>query len=101
MNAKIIIGELEITAEKSSDCYITDKKPDFPEVLGEVSIEWEDGSALYENAQLVECASIDDRYWFAFIEESPYDRTIRELREENSILEGAIVELAEIIGGME
>lgn len=91
----------QLTVEKNADCYIVASKPAFPNPLGVVTIESEDGTRVFNDAQLIECASIDDRYWFAFGEESEYERTIRELLEENEILEGAIAELAEIIGGGE
>ena len=90
-----------ITAELNGDSLITATKPDFPNPLGDVEVLSEDVDRLYENAQLVECASVDGRYWFTFHAESQYEKTIRELREENEMLEGAIAELAEIIGGNE
>ena len=100
MEAKIIFKDgTDITAEKNADCYIINSKPEFPEDLSNIIIESEEGNKEFEHALLIECAGTDKRYWFAFIEESPYDRTIRELCEENEMLENAIVELAEIIGG--
>ena len=102
MNAKIVFSDgTEISVEKNADCYITQTKPAFPEVFGDVTVESEEGNRVIMGAQLIECASVDGRYWFTFGEESEYDRTIRELREENEMLEGAIAELAEIIGGGE
>lgn len=55
-------------------------------------IQSQDGNKSYDSAILVECYSEDGRYWFAFVEEDPRDAEIR-------MLEDAIVELAEIIGG--
>ena len=102
MEAKVIFKNgQEITAEMNGSSLIVNEKPDFPEDLSEVTVRSADGDTVYHYALLVECASIDNRYWFTFINESESDRTIRELREENQMLEDAIIELAEIIGGGE
>ena len=89
-----------ITVEKNAECYITPVKPEFPEELGRVVIESEDGERVFENAKLIECASIDDRYWFAFME-VPEDEILRiriaELEDTNSMLEDCILEMSEII----
>ena len=66
-----------------------------------VTVEDEQGTKTFSNATVQECASVDGRYWFTFLEESESERTIRELREENEVLEEAILELAAIIGGDE
>lgn len=47
---------------------IVDEKPDFPSDLSSVKIEDEDGERELVNAQLIECASVDGRYWFSFAE---------------------------------
>lgn len=100
MEAKIVFKDgTEITAEKNGDSYILDTKPEFPEDLTDLVIQSAEGNKVFENAILIECASVDGRYWFSFMEEPAADRTIRELREENAMLEDAILELAEIIGG--
>ena len=89
-----------ITADKNGDCYITTIKPDLPATLGAVLIESEEGTKEYKDAQLVECASVDGRYWFAFIE-TPEDvklhRRIDELENINYMLEECILEISEII----
>ena len=60
----------------------------------------DEGTKQFEDAQLVECASIDGRYWFAFIE-TPEDEKLRkrieELENTNSMLEECILEMSEII----
>lgn len=53
---------LEIQAEQNGNCYIVDEKPDFPADLSVVTI----GEQEMENVAIVECASIDGKYWFAF-----------------------------------
>lgn len=100
MEATIIYADgTEMTVEKNGDCYILPTKPEFPADMSIVTIESEDGRQEYHDAILVECASIDDRYWFTFIEESPMDKTIRELTEANDMLTECILEMSEIIYG--
>ena len=90
----------QITVEKNGDCYIADTKPEFPDPLGAVSIESDDGNKEYADAQLIECASVDGQYWFAFME-TPEDVKLRnriaELEETNGMLEDCIIEMSEII----
>jgi len=57
---------VSIEAEKNGDCYITNAKPQFPSDLSEVTV----GETKLKNVQLIECASVDGRYWFAFREMS-------------------------------
>lgn len=89
----------ELTVRKNGDCFIADEKPAFPDDLSVVTVESEEGSQIFYDAIVQECASVDGKYWFAFLEESAEEKTIRELREENAMLEDAIIELAELIGG--
>ena len=89
----------ELTVEKNGDCFIADEAPVFPDDLSVVTVESKDESEIYHDAIVQKCASVDGKFWFAFLEESPEEKTIRELREENTLLENAIIELAEIIGG--
>lgn len=99
MEAKIIFKDgTTIIAEINGDCYILNTKPEFPEDLSEVTIESQENIKVLHDAILNECYGIDNRYWFNFCEESAYDKTIRELKEENKMLEDAIIELADIIG---
>ena len=100
MEVKITFGNGEIiTAEKNGESLIAQQKPGFPAVLGVVTVESADGGVrIYNDPQIVECASIDGRYWFCFVEESPQEKRMRQLVEENEILAGAVEELAAIIG---
>lgn len=66
--------------------------------MGLVTVEGTDDIRTYSDPQVVECASVDGRYWFCFVEESPREKRIRQLAEENEILAGAVEELAAIIG---
>lgn len=76
-----------ITAEQNGTCFITAEKPTFPTPLGTMTIEGEESRAI-EHAQLVECASVDGRYWFAFIE-TPQDELYR------AAIEDALCEIDE------
>lgn len=74
-------------AEQNGSCFVTDTKPAFPLPLGTVTIEGEEPRTI-EHAQLVECASVDGRYWFSFIE-TPQDELYR------AIMEDALCEIDE------
>lgn len=76
-----------ITAEQNGSCFITDTKPTFPMPLGTVTIEGEE-PRIIEHAQLVECASVDGRYWFSFIK-TPQDELYR------AAIEDALCEIDE------
>jgi hypothetical protein len=91
----------ELQASMSGNSLIVAEQPQFPKDLSTVIVRGENYEAVYHSARVQECASVDGRYWFTFLEESESERIIRELREENEMLEGAIMELAEIIGGVE
>lgn len=65
---KIVFSDgTEIMAEQNGSCFIIDEKPDFPTDLSVVTID----EQTIENAKLIECASTDGRYWFAFCQMSP------------------------------
>lgn len=81
MEALIIFADgTELAVEKNGDCYITANKPAFPADLSTVTVESEDSNREYHDAILVECASIDGRYWFAFMELSDADRATRQMQ---------------------
>ena len=99
MEAKFIFKDgTEIVAEDRSGSYAIAEKPVFPEDLTGMKIIDQFGERTLEYPIFVECAPIEGKYWFNFIEESIQDRTFRELKEENSMLEDAIIELAGLIG---
>lgn len=83
---------MTITAEMTGNCFIKDSKPSFPEDLSEVTVETEEQTIVYHNAMVQEAASVDGNYWWCFVEKDPRDVEIQ-------MLEDAIIELAEIIGG--
>lgn len=88
-----------VEAEKNGSCFITDEKPAFPEDLRDIKVEGET-STLISNGQIVECASIDGRYWFTILEASPEDVKIRALENTISQQNDAIVELSEMMAAM-
>lgn len=69
-----------IEAEQNGSCFITAGKPMFPAPLGRVKIEGDEPQTI-EHARLVECASVDGRYWFTFIE-TPQDELYRTMMED-------------------
>lgn len=73
----------EVSAKKNGDCLILARKRTFPEDLSVVTISGADGDTVYHNAELVECASVDGKYWFSFIE-TPADK-LALMRMENEI----------------
>lgn len=75
----------EIAVEINGNSYIVDAAPSFPADLTDVVIKKEDGSEeTIAFAELVECASVDGRYWFALAE---IPEQIRMQRDINSKIE--------------
>ena len=64
---QVIFPDKTITAEMNGDSYIVDKKFE-PGDLSVVKIKYSEGVKVFNNAEMMECASIDGRYWFAFRE---------------------------------
>lgn len=88
----------EMTAEKNGDSFITAETPAFPEDLSIVTVISEEGTETYLNVLVTDCASIDGRYWFTFVEKSieqDQAEKIAELQEENQFLIGCIMEISE------
>lgn len=71
---------MAIEAEKNADSLITDRKPDFPPDLSVVTVTGRDGEQIYKNAEIIECASVDDRYWFSFREMPEKERAAKQLQ---------------------
>ena len=63
---------MEITAEQNGDCYILNSKPVFPSDLSVVTISGETEETLH-NVQVIDCASVDGRYWFTFHQLSEFE----------------------------
>ena len=67
--AKITFADgSHVNAERNGNCLIINRKRTFPEDLSIVTVECGDQTTVYHNAVLVECASVDGRYWFTFVE---------------------------------
>lgn len=89
-----------LRTETNCNNFIVDTEPVWPEDMSEVTVvDDEEGTYVLHNASVLKSAPLDNRFWFIFTEESVYERTILQLREENEMLESAIVELAELLGG--
>lgn len=65
-----------------------------------VIVQWgENEEKRYTDAELVECASIDGRYWFTFNEMSEAQKKERETQAVIDMLTDCILEMSEIIYG--
>lgn len=69
-----------IEAEENASSLITDSRPDFPADLSSVKVTGAGGERIYKNAEIIKCASVDGRYWFAFREISESERTARQMQ---------------------
>ena len=100
MEAKIIFKDgSELTAEVNGSCYITESEPEFPEDLSVVTVQGEGEDKVFHNPKVTECAPTDGRFWFAFVEETEQEKTIRELREQNDMITECLLEMSEIVYG--
>ena len=73
----------EISAELNGSCYITKKKPIFPEDLSEVTITGAE-EKTYTDARVIEAASVDGRYWFSFAEETKDEKIERSIAKQRA-----------------
>ena len=55
----------EIIAEVNGDSFIIDEEPTFPDNLENITIEKDGQTSEIEHGRIIECASVDGRYWFA------------------------------------
>ena len=60
----------EINADVNGTCYIVDQEPEFPIDLSIVLIDDGESQTEIAHAKVLECASVDGRYWFTFIQMS-------------------------------
>ncbi len=72
-----------ISAELNGSCYITKKKPTFPEDLSEVTVTGAE-EKTFTNAEVVEAASVDGRYWFSFSEETKDEKVDKALEKQRA-----------------
>lgn len=70
----------EIEAEANGSSLITESKPDFPSDLSSVTVTGTDGERIYRDAEIIECAFVDNRYWFSFREVPEAERATRQMQ---------------------
>lgn len=87
----------QILAEQNGSCFITGEKPDFPDDLSEVVISSDSDEYTLHNAELIECASVDGRYWFSFTETTNDEIRQRELENAIQLLTDCVLEMSETI----
>lgn len=81
MNATITFNNgLQIQAEQNATSFITNIKPDFPDDLSFVTVYGENGEEYYQNAEIIECASVDARYWFGIREVPESERKQKQMQ---------------------
>ena len=88
----------EITAEVNGSCYVVDKKPEFPKDLRDVTITEGDQEKTIEDAVFIECASVDNRYWFTLIEKPENQKQAEKIAMQEAqiqFLEGCVMEMSE------
>ena len=94
----------EITAQVNGDCFITNAKPEFPDDLTNLEITKDGQVTVILEAMLIECASVDGKYWFSFMEKPLNIRQaeeIEKLKNENEMLIECILEMSEVVYGDE
>ena len=73
----------KVQAELNGNCYITDEAPAIPEDLSEVTVTGAE-EKVYKNAKLIECASVDGRFWFSFLEETKEEKMAIEVAKQRA-----------------
>ena len=68
-----------LNTDRNGGCFILDEQPTFPENLDIVSVMIGEDTITYHHAKAVKCASVDKRYWFTFVEESPTTLKFRQI----------------------
>ena len=80
--AKIPLGSgLEFTAHDGDGSFAVDEKPEFPSGIFGVKIERDGSVEELDAVRLVECFSVDGRYWFNFLPLSTQEMRIIELED--------------------
>ena len=76
MEAKIVFKNgTELMTEMNGSSFIVDERPAFPDDLSTINVITEQGERVLHNVIAAECASVDGRFWFGFIEQSQEDMT--------------------------
>lgn len=71
---------MKMEAEVNGSSLITDSRPEFPSDLSAVTVTGADGERIYRDAEIIECASVDNRYWFSFREAPEAERATRQMQ---------------------
>jgi hypothetical protein len=79
-NIKLSNG-VEFNAEDCGGSFAVDEKPDFPNGIFGVEITSEERHEILDQVRLVECYSIDGRFWFNFLPLSDQEKRIIELED--------------------
>ena len=66
----------EIIAEVNGDSFIVNEEPTFPDNLEDITIEKDGQEETIEHGRIIECASVDGRYWFAISEVAEGERIL-------------------------
>jgi len=77
----IFLDGTEIEADVNGDSYIVETKPTFPQDLSSITIVKGEDEQVLTNAKLVECASVDGAYWFAFVQMSAIEIKFAEIED--------------------
>ena len=89
METKVKLSNgIEFIAEDRDGSYVTDKRPAFPAGIFGVELLSDTRSEKLDQVRLVECFSVDGRYWFNFLPLSEQEKRIVEL--ENALCEISI-----------
>ena len=103
MEVKIIFNDgTHMSAEQNGNCFIVAAQPVFPDDLSVVTVESEDQRQDFNNVTIQECASIDGRFWFTFIEKGENDILREQIAALNADLTNtqlALCDVYEMIGG--
>lgn len=83
--ATIIFSDgTQIEAEVNGSCFIVDEEPEFPDNFEDITIEDGGSERQISHGRLIECESVDGRYWFS-IEEIPEGERILEEMQANML----------------
>lgn len=66
----VFLDGTTLSAYQNGNSFIVNSKPTFPDDLSVVEVIADDVHYVYINAYIVECASVDGKYWFGICEES-------------------------------
>lgn len=64
----VFLSGLTIEATLNESTFIVDEEPEIPTDLSEVTVEGENGTTVYHNAEIIEAYSDDDKYRFGIRE---------------------------------